>query len=242
MTDRQENKFSMYLATQSVCDTHNSVWAGTPAFVTAKAAFDDVIDGISKARQKQEKETKGVTEDKGQAKEAAIVKAVSVAAATFAYASVTNNNTLKQLVNYSPTELRQSRDTILSDRLRVILNAANDHAAALVDYGIQSTDLTELDTLVTAYEDILGAPRTAIGERSTARQELEALFDTGDGILKEQLDKLMEIYRPTALAFYNQYKSARVIIDLGRGGGSSDTDPETPDPSLPAEPEPSPEI
>jgi hypothetical protein len=212
----------MYLGTQGVCDNHNAVWSGTPAVVSAKTMFDDTIDLISKVRQTQEKETKGVTEDKGQAKEAAIVKAVSVSAATFAYASVTNNNTLKEQVNYSPTELRRSRDTILADRLRVILNAANDNAAALVDYGVQAADLTDLDTLVTAYENILEAPRTAIGERSSARIQLEELFDTADSILKDQLDKLMEIFKSTAPDFYNQYKSARVIVDLGRRSADSD--------------------
>lgn len=222
MTDRQENKFSMYLATQAVLDNNNAVWAGTPAFVTAKGALDDAISGISKARQTQEKQTKGVTEDKSVAKEAAITKAVSVAAGTFAYASVTGNNTLKEQVNYSPTELRQSRDTILADRLRVIFNAASDNAAALVDYGIQAGDLTDLDALITAYEDVLEAPRTAIGERANATSELESLFDTADTILKEQLDKLVEIFKASALEFYNQYKSARVIVDLGRRSADSD--------------------
>lgn len=225
MTDRQENKFSMYLATQSVLDSNNAVWVGTPAIVTAAGEFKSAITLIGKARQTQETETKGVTEDKAQAREAAITKAVSVAAATFAYASVTNNNTLKEQVNYSPSELRGSRDTILADRLRVIFSSASVNAAALVDYGVQATDLAELDTLITAYEDVLQSPRTAIGARSTATQELEELFVQADTILKEQLDKLMEIFRFTAENFYKQYKSARVIIDLGKGGGSDSDEP-----------------
>jgi len=226
MTDKQENKFSMYLASEDILDANNATWAGTPAFVSAKTLYSDVILRIGKARQVQEKETKGVTEDKAQAREAAITKGITIAAATFAFASVTSNNTLKEQVNYSPSDLRLSRDTILVDRLRVIHNAANDYAADLVDFGVQAADLSDLDTLINKYADQVQNPRTAIGERSTATQELEALFVEGDTVLKEQLDKLIEIFKVSAPNFYNQYKSARVIVDLGRGGSSDPDEPE----------------
>ena len=229
MTDRQENKLSMYLATNAVLGANNTTWAGVPAFVISQGLFNDKISAISKARQIQETETTGVTEDKAQAREAAVVKATVVAAGVFAYASFEDNNTLKEQVNYSPSELRRSRDTILADRLRLIFNTANDNAAAILDYGISAADLIELDDLTTAYEELLQSPRQAIGERSTAKQELEQLFTDGDKILKEQIDKLMELYRTTEVTFYNKYKSARVIIDLGKGGGS---DPEEPTPPV----------
>jgi len=35
MTDRQENKLSMYLAVQGVCNRHKSVWSGLKAFADA---------------------------------------------------------------------------------------------------------------------------------------------------------------------------------------------------------------
>lgn len=231
MTDTQENKLSMYLTTEKVVDANNPIWAGMPAFVAAKDAFSDKIMEIGKERQRQEKATTGVTKDKAAAEEAAISKAVSVASATYAYASVVGNNGLKDEVNYSPSELRKSRDTILIDRLRVILNAANTHAADLVDYGIAAADLAELDALVIAFEDQVQNPRAAISERATATGALQALFDETDIILKEQLDKLMEVYRNTSFQFYSQYKKARLIIDLGKGGSADSGDDDTMAPS-----------
>ncbi len=233
MTDPQENKLSMYISVQTVVKKHNTVWSGLPAYVTAFGEFEGVIQSIQDTRLVQEGDISGVPKDKAQAKEAAIQKAIEVASAVYAYAAKNNNNTLKGKVNYSVSELRKSRDTVLIDRLQVIHNEANNIVGSLGDYGIDAADLTALQGLIDAYENLVEEPRGAITNRSEATAALPGLFDQGDGLLNEQLDKLMEQFKQNNPKFYVRYFNTRLIIDLGvRHGGGTEVPPQPEPPPI----------
>ena len=59
-----ENKLSMYLAVNQVCNDNTTVWAGVAGCSSAITEFSGKIDGITGARQVQENSHTGVTEDK----------------------------------------------------------------------------------------------------------------------------------------------------------------------------------
>ena len=106
MTDKQENKRSMYIAVQKACNANNSVWSGLPAFVTAFGKYETAIAGIDTQRQIQEGKTTGITENKQKEEDEMIQATVEIAAAVFSYASKIGDNELKQKVNYTPSFLR----------------------------------------------------------------------------------------------------------------------------------------
>ncbi|KKN10305.1 hypothetical protein LCGC14_1037880 [marine sediment metagenome] len=229
MTDPQENKLSMYISVQTVVNKNDTVWSGLPAFVTAFGEYEGMIQDIQNTRLVQEGDITGVPKDKAQAKEAAIQKALEVSTAVYAYAAKNNNNTLKEKVNYSPSDLRRSRDTVLIDRLQVIHNEANNIVGDLGDYGIDANDLTDLQGLIDAYENLVEEPRAAITNKSEATAALVSLFKQGDALLNEQLDKLMEQFKEDNGKFYTQYFNARIIIDLGvRHEAEEPQEPEIP--------------
>lgn len=228
MTDPQENKLSMYMSVQTVVNKNNTVWSGLPAFVTAFGEFEGVIQSIQDTRLVQEGDITGVPKDKAQAKEAAIQKALEVSTAVYAYAAKNNNNTLKAKVDYAPSELRRSRDTVLLDRLQVIHDEANNILGDLGDYGIDASDLTDLQALNDAYETLVQEPRAALTNQSEATAALVGLFKQGDALLNEQLDKLMEQFKEDDRKFYRQYFNTRIIIDLGRRGTAGEAEPEVP--------------
>lgn len=230
MTDRQENKRSMYLAVQAVTDSFEAAWIGLPAFANAFTQFKAELGGLDTVAALQEKATTGVTQDKQQAKEEAITRAIQVSSAVFAYASVTENSTLQALVNYSKTALAQSRDTLLIDKLQVIYEAANDNVADLANYGITAADITAFEASVNSYADQVQNPRVAIGDGAAATDRLVEMFDLLDDILKNQMDKLMEVLKATNDEFYVKYKKARIIVDL-KGGGPANSDSDLTDPA-----------
>jgi hypothetical protein len=229
MTDRQENKRSMYLAVRAVTDTFEPAWLGLPAFVQIYTRYKTELEDLAVMAEAQERATTGVTGDKQQAKEQAITLAIKVGSATFAYASVTENLTLQGLVNYTKSALDKSRDTVLIDKLKVIYEAGNDNVANLADYGITAADITAFETAITSYTEQVQNPRTAIAEGAAATDRLAEIFDTIDGILKKQMDKLMEVLKASDDEFYVKYRKARIIVDL-KGGGPADTDPSLPTP------------
>ena len=136
MTDNQENKRSMYIAVQNVCNTNNSIWSGLPAFVTAFAEYQTTLTGIDTQRQIQEGKTTGITENKQKEEDEMIQITIEVAAAVFAYASKISDNELRDKVSYSPSALRNSRDTILKDICQVIHDEANNRTTRNPTNGI----------------------------------------------------------------------------------------------------------
>ena len=215
MTDRQENKMSMYLAVQIVCNSFGIVWSEFVAYVKTFGDFQAIISQIMETRLIQEGKTTGVAEDKQKEEDEMINKTISIASAVFAYASVIGDNELKEKINYSPSKLRKSRDTILRDRCQLVHEETSKVIDDLGDYGILAADLEELQQEIDDYAAIIALPRTAIGTRATATAQLIELFKQGDDVLNSRLDKLTEQYKSNNPDFYISYKNARSIIDLG---------------------------
>lgn len=222
MTDKQENKRSMYIAVQRVCNKNNSIWSSLPALAATFGKFENTISGIDTQSQIQAGKTTGIAENKQKEEDEMIQASIEIAATVYAYASITGDNELKEKVSYSPSDLRNSRDTILKDICQVIHDAANNVITNLADYGKTSDDLIQQQKEIDDYTAILSKPRTAIGTRATATSSLVDLFQQGDDLLKNQLDKLMVTYQSKEPKFYNQYQNARIIVDLGRRGRGDD--------------------
>ena len=215
MTDGQDNKRSMYIAVQRVCNSNNSTWSGLPAFVNAFGNFENAIAGIDTQRQIQEGRTTGITENKQKEEDEMIQITLEIAAAVYAYASIIGDNELRDKVSYSPSYLRNSRDNTLKDISQVIHDEADKVIANLADYGKTPADLAQLQKEIDDFAAILAKPRTAIGTRSTATTRLVELFQQGDDLLKNQLDKLMISYQNSEPVFYQTYQNGRIIVDLG---------------------------
>ncbi len=215
MTDKQDNKRSMYIAVQSVCNSNNSTWSGLPAFVSTFGDFETTVANIDSQRQVQEGKTTGITENKQKEEDEMIQITLEIASAVHAYASINDDNELRNKVSYSPSYLLNSRDNILKDICQLIHDEANKVIANLADYGKTADDLTQLQKEIDDYAAILAKPRTAIGTRATATTHLVELFKQCDDILKNRLDKLMVSYKNSEPVFYQTYQSARNIVDLG---------------------------
>jgi hypothetical protein len=217
MTNRQENKLTMYNVVLKVLDKYGPQVASIVAFALAKGNFALAVQLIRKANLVQEKTTKGKTLDKQAMKEALSDEAYTVATAVQAYAATINDNDLYELVHYSRSTLLGMEDERLPQICQLILTAANDHAAALVDFGVDAVQLAELDASIQNWGNESTEPRMAISERVAATGGLPGLFGAADEILKKQLDKLMEKFRKSDPVFYNTYKSARKIVNAGHG-------------------------
>jgi len=217
MTDKQENRYSMMLAVQQVCNNNNPVWAGLPAFVTAFGNFETAISDIAATRLEQEKDLKGIAEDKVAKEKILISKALVIAKATVAYANVTNNEVLRQEVDYSESDLLRSRDTELETKCQIIHDRANTNSAALVAYGVTAGMITALATAITDYHATIAGPRSAISVRKTQTAELESKLKGATIILTGQMDQLVSVFETSAPLFVADYTNARIVVDLGGG-------------------------
>jgi len=217
MKNSQENKLSMYETVMELLDANGSLVSTLPALVNAKSALVNKTLEIRAMNTVQQKSTKGKTQDKAARKLLLADTSYGVAAAVQAYASETENNDLYNLVNFTRSALRETEDEELPQVCQLIHDEANNVVGNLGDYGVDATDLSNLQDLITAWGTQSQAPRMAISERKAATETLPSLFKAADAILKKRMDKLMEKFRANERKFYDTYHVARIIVDLGRG-------------------------
>jgi len=217
MTNNQENRLSMYLTVQQVTNYFSEVWQGYIPFKNQYAEFEKLIEEIQAIRPVQEGVITGVTKDKRDARNILTKKGLDIEAKLYAFASITGNNKLKDRVNYSPSEFRNCRDTVVIDYIRVIYNAASQYITELAEYDLTQENLDELKALNDAFSASVENPRQSVTNRAKATKYLKGYFKEADIVLKERLDKLINYFEESSPDFWNQFISARMIIDLGRG-------------------------
>ena len=73
--------------------------------------------------------------------------------------------------------------------------------------------LADSETAIDNYSAETMKPRTAVSNRKTATANLAALFKETNDILKNQMDKLIELYRADHPDFVNTYFETRIMVD-----------------------------
>ena len=169
MTDHQENKLSMYRATEQFMDDNSTLWNGIPAIVTTKTAFSAKIAALIAASQQQEVIITGISTDKSVLKNNLVNLVYPIASALTAFASQNNNNELLEQVNYSRKDLLRTKDDIMGQRCQNIHDLANANLAALAGFGITAPVLATLQTAINDYVSKVPAARTArVGKAAVA--------------------------------------------------------------------------
>jgi len=209
----------MGLALKKVCDASPTVWNMKPAFVSAFDAFDLKLTRIGELVEVQQTPTTGVRKDKLQALELMVERTLTVAGAVFAYASTIGNQTLRDAMDVTETELKQGRDSIVVERCRVVHTLASPLVLLLAPYGVVQADLDDLDAAIVAFGGMIAAPRVAITTRKGATAELKTVLSEMDALLTDKMDKLMLQFKPVAPQFYADYFNARILV--GNGGSVS---------------------
>ena len=211
MTDRQTNRLAMYQAVQVICNENATVWNGVPIIQTVFTDFTDKLSKLETTAQEQIITSVGITEDKEDLRNVMSEMAVALAQPIQAYAAMMANNELLSVVDYSMSSFERAKDIEVILMSKNILEAGTVNLADLTPYGVSQLQLDDLDVAITAFEGKQSEPRVFISSRKEVTARLNDLFTAIDSILKNQLDKLMYIFKEDE--FYRAYKAARIIID-----------------------------
>lgn len=215
MNDALENKLTMYKAVESLLDNNTAKLAAITALTPVIIDFKDRITAIT------EKDTLANTAGAGTAgiktaDEAALISdAVTIASALFALGSATNDDRLKALSKVTKSSLKDLRDTQLATDVTNIKNLADTYAAPLAGYGITAPMIAALETKVANFNISLGARELGSNVSSSAFKQLDVMFKETDTLLKDQMDKIMVIFKNSDPQFYGEYVNSREVIDLG---------------------------
>jgi hypothetical protein len=213
MNSIQESKLTMYRAVALCCTKYATIIPTVSAFIQIRGDLTTNIAGIDALLPLLSDPATGITEDKYSLKDQMCRLTVNIASAIYALAALRQDNTLRQQVNYSFSDLMRIADENVAAVCLSIHDLADGLATELAIYGITEDIITDQGGAITSYETKRTLPRQAIESKAARRQELSALFKTTDELLREQMDKAIVAYCPLHPDFFNEYNTSRTIFD-----------------------------
>ncbi len=215
MNKKQENKLSMYQATEEHLDNTTDIWKANGIFSKSAADYKTEVGNLRKLTAIQSEDITGYALKKEKLEEEVIKCAILIASGLYTYSFVNNDDPLRKSVDVSPSYLRRLRDNEMYDTCLNIYNKGKKNISVLADCGVSEDMVKNLETSLKDFDTIISTPRDMIDTRSTATEQIIEKFEQIDSILKNILDKLIHVYEYSNPEFFTKYQKARIIVDLG---------------------------
>jgi len=220
MDNRDSNRVNMIRATLQYCTDNSSATSGIQAFALVLATAGNKLLLIDSLDQLAMGTTKGVTLDTTALRKAMTAIALKCSSAVIAYATAVNNNTLKAKVNFTESDLKRMKKEEVDDVCQTIHDVTNANIGNAQNYGISSTDVSDLQIAINLYRTSVQNPRQALISKNDAKKQIKELInEIIKNIFKNQMDKMVNTLKSSNPNFVNKYVSSRKIIDLGKTTG-----------------------
>ena len=216
MNKDQQDNFRMYQAVYKVLDDNNGIWNSIVPFANAVNTLNTYIDELSDLRNAQMADIKGITEDKKAIRKKLEDLSYKIETIIVFYASMTDNKKLLKKVNFNRSDYTLETDNGVVGICEQILQAANDNFAALLAYGLTAAMLNDLSVLIDSFTGFIDKPGAAKNEIARATKKIPAKIRRTTKLLKEQIDRIMELFHEPNKDFYTQYFKARKIVNTAR--------------------------
>lgn len=215
----------MYQMVHDIVNEYQPVWGNTPKFVSTFGTFSSKFEALKIHAEKERSYVVGVRQTRDENRKNTAALAIRVSSALTALGGDLKDLELIARMRITENQLnnRTHADTvILLDR---IILYAQEHASALVDYGISEQILSDL--IVRRDDLVVGifSPRKAILKRKDSIAMMSKLSREMDEILKNSLDKLVIVLREESEEFHSAYFNSRMVLSYGPSGGNSGTEP-----------------
>ena len=205
----------MYRSTVELLEKNTTKTASLPAFEVSFGKFGTLVDQIGDKEKERMGKTSGKANARDECEDALVLGTVIVSSALTAYANSIGNAQLKAAVKVSESQLRYARTNEQLNLAKMVLDLATANLAALGPFGVTQAILEDLKARIAAYDAATKQVSSGMAERVGARTAVSDLFIQADQILKDELDRMMQFFRVSAPEFYNDYRAARVIRDIG---------------------------
>ena len=215
MLKRHENKIAMLDGVHAFINENENILASNSGLVLVNRDFGNKIEEIRNLENTRLNVFKGKTISKNKFRIEMINLGFDFASKLFDYGKKSGNQELVSQSDFNRSEVEKSRDTELINRLQNISENVELYLESLLPYGITLESSNEFRNKVQAFKEVLDNKATSQAVKISARKTISVLFREADVILKT-LDKMAESFQLTEIRFYNGYKAARSIKDLGK--------------------------
>ena len=193
-------------------EVHQALLADIPAAQEAISSATDLVQRILACGRKQ-KERSGEAQGKAAARELMLSTTFTLCSGLKTLASNTANATLAAQADWSRSSLARGKEADVVSRCETLLALATENAEELAEKcKILAKDLKAADTAIKRFKTAQPKPRQRKAAGAAATRELPDLFEELDEVLQKQLDPIVETFRESEPAFYNEYRVARAIV------------------------------
>jgi hypothetical protein len=215
MDAKRESRLNMYHQLVELCENNLVTIALIVAFQTSYNAFKTIVQAIVVAQTTLDMQGTGGTAKKVSKRSLASMGA-GIAGMVYAYASVNNDEDLKDAMRINFTKIFKALDDDVVSICNTIYSTANGLGAALNDYGVSAALLTTFQNAIADYAGKAPKPRQTRAQKRAVLLQVKQMHASADTILHEQLDKLVVNFMLNGHAdFELQYRAATTLISPG---------------------------
>lgn len=216
MTNNEINKNMMYIAIGNIFQKYAAAISQIPFFNEYYQHFQNLQQSLNLKNNIYLHIKKGTTADKENKKAELIEELLTKSNTLFLLARKNNNENLKAIARQSKSGLHKLRDFQLLNYADLLSKELQSNLESLKDFNMDAKVIEELNLKIKAFNISLNIKDTTQATGKASRKELKLLFKQIDDVLRHELDKSMELLRHTHKDFYQEYRAARIVKDLGQ--------------------------
>jgi len=206
----------MFDVVEIICDRNQAIWQGNQGFATA---YQDFLAKKTAARALMPNEVfTGAIETVGKQKlrKELLVLGGVLSAGLGAYAASIDDEDLRTLVHYSPTDLKRAKQLELVGMVEKLKDLAAEKLAALPPYGITQQTIDRVEVLIADFNKADEAQKRAKKASKNNTAAIKKLVKEAVEILNRRLDLCASIVMVDHPDFEYSYPHARKLEILGR--------------------------
>lgn len=217
MKKHESNRVNMIRATVQFCTDNVAATAGIPAFAPAIALAKSKLGLIDQLNQTSMSKTEGVTLDTNKIRRAMSILSLKCSSSLSAFAHSSDNDALLQKIKFTLSELNNFKKEEVDDVCQFIHDEADANLSSITAFGLQATDVTDLQNAIDLYRNAIQNPRQAIISRSQANNRItELIREIIHDVFIRQIDPMVNTLVKSNPDFEESYFQARYILNLGK--------------------------
>lgn len=220
MNTAQTNRVTMFKTTIGVLDENSAVWNSMAPLATAVTAFKDKVNAIDATAQKQETPT-GATQGKAETRDALEDTLFLMCEGLGVLAHTSKDQNLLALTDITRSGIDKLDSEALSNRAALVLAQATDRKTELATLQVTQANIDELDQALQRYNAAKAGPRQATATRVAQTESLSTLMREANDILRNQVDRMVNLFSRSHPQFVSSYQAARVIVDRAASHASA---------------------
>ena len=212
MEVKLENRVTMLKTVSAYMEENKTIWNTMAPLQTAITDFDAELAQIDADAQEHQAPV-GATADKADARDALEDVTFLMCEALSFVAHTAGDNDLTALTRVSRTTLDRMSAEELSNRATSVLAKANAHKTELQPLQVTQANIDELHEALTEFDEAKTGPRTTTAARAALTASLPKLVKEATDILRNEIDRLVNLFSRTNPDFVAGYENARAIVD-----------------------------